>query len=691
MDSFNIDPRYPSALRRGCLTLVLFAVAAACGGTHDAGLAPELSFTSPADADTDVALNTKLSASFDMPMAQLSQASFTLKQGNTPVAGTVATSADGLTATFAPSGDVAAATVYTATITTGATSTAGAPLAAERSWSFTTGAAADATAPAATLPNPAAGASGVPVNAAVSTSFTKSMDPLTVTALTFTLKQGAAQVAGSVTYGPGTTATFTPASPLTASTLFTAGIGAGAKDLAGNALAAFSWTFTTGATAAPVQVPAVTSTFPLDAATAVALNAKLSASFDMQMFPLNAAHFTLKHGTIQVSGTVATSTNGRTTTFSPSGSLAANTLYTAILAAGAKSAAGTVTAADTSWAFTTGAAADTTAPAVTVINPPAAATGVLTNSTVSATFSEAMDPLSISTTTFTVKQGAARVAGSVAYGPGTTATFTAANPFTAGAVFTATLSTGVKDLAGNALSSAFTWSFTTGTVAAKGPSPVGLGQSGNFVIVAKTGISTVPASAVTGDIGVSPAAASFITGFSLVADATNVFSSSTQLTGKAFAANYAVPTPSNLTTAVSDMQTAYTDAAGRPTPDFLELGTGNLGGKTLAPGLYKWTSTVNVPTDVTISGGANDVWIFQTTGDLIMAANMHVTLAGGALAKNIFWQVAGQSTFGAGAHFEGVLLCKTGVTLQTGSTMNGRILAQTAVALQKATVTRPAP
>jgi hypothetical protein len=691
MDSFSIDPRYPSALRRGCLTLVLFTLAAACGGSHDAGPAPELSFTSPADADTDVALNTKLSASFDMPMAQLSEASFTLKQGNTPVAGTVATSADGLTATFAPSSDVAAATVYTATISTGATSTAGIALAADRSWSFTTGAAADATAPAVTSPNPAAGAAGVPLNAAVSTSFTKAMDPLTITSSTFTLKQGAVQVAGSVTYGPGTTATFTPASSLTASTLFTAGIGAGAKDLAGNALAAFSWTFTTGTTAVPVQVPTVTSTFPFDAATAVGLNAKLSASFDMQMFPLNAAHFTLKHGTAQVSGTVATSANGQTATFAPSGGLAANTLYTATVAAGAKSAAGTVTAADTSWTFTTGAVADTTAPTVTVTNPVAAATGVLTNTKIAATFSEAMDPLSIGSTTFTVKQGTVQVAGSVAYGPGTTATFTAANPFTASTVFTATLSTGVKDLAGNALSSAFTWTFTTGTVAAKGPSPVGLGQSGNFVIVAKTGISTVPASAVTGDIAVSPAAASFITGFSLVADATNVFSSSTQLTGKAFAANYAVPTPINLTTAVSDMQTAYTDAAGRPTPDFLELGTGNLGGKTLAPGLYKWTSTVNVPTDVTISGGANDVWIFQTTGDLIMAANMHVTLAGGALAKNIFWQVAGQSTFGAGAHFEGVLLCKTGVTLQTGSTMNGRILAQTAVALQKATVTKPAP
>jgi hypothetical protein len=218
-----------------------------------------------------------------------------------------------------------------------------------------------------------------------------------------------------------------------------------------------------------------------------------------------------------------------------------------------------------------------------------------------------------------------------------------------------------------------------------------LGTAGQYAVLAKSGVSSVPGSSVTGDIGLGPAAASYITGFSLVADATNVFSSSTQIIGKAYAADYAVPTPSNLTTAVSNMESAYTDAAGRPTPDFLELGTGNIGGQTLAPGLYKWTSTITIPTDVTLSGSANDVWIFQTTGDLTMSADKRITLSGGALARNVFWQVAGRTTLGAGAHFEGVLLCKTDVTLQTGATMNGRLLSQTQVALQQATVTQPAP
>ena len=138
------------------------------------------------------------------------------------------------------------------------------------------------------------------------------------------------------------------------------------------------------------------------------------------------------------------------------------------------------------------------------------------------------------------------------------------------------------------------------------------------------------------------------------------------------------------------MEAAYTDAAGRPTPDFLEVGAGNISGMTLQPGLYKWTSTISVLDDVTISGGANDVWIFQTTGDLSVAPAKQVRLAGGAQAKNMFWQVAGNATVDGGAHFEGVLLCKTDVTLKTNATMNGRILAQTAVVLQVATVTQPA-
>lgn len=225
---------------------------------------------------------------------------------------------------------------------------------------------------------------------------------------------------------------------------------------------------------------------------------------------------------------------------------------------------------------------------------------------------------------------------------------------------------------------------------AAGPDPVLLGTAGNFVILAKSAISTTGTTAVTGDIGVSPAAASFITGFDLIADSTNTFSTSSLVTGKVFASNYAVPTPTNLTTAVSDMETAFTDAAGRTTPDFTELHSGDISGQTLAPGLYKWgTGVLITSTGVTLSGGADDVWIFQIAQDLTVNNSAIVSLNGGAQAKNIFWQVSGQATIGTAADFKGNILSQTLISLNTGAAMTGRALAQTAVTLNANNITNP--
>lgn len=222
------------------------------------------------------------------------------------------------------------------------------------------------------------------------------------------------------------------------------------------------------------------------------------------------------------------------------------------------------------------------------------------------------------------------------------------------------------------------------------PSAVNLGTSGGFVILAKSGISTVPASVITGNIGVSPVAATYITGFSLILDASNVFALSPQVTGKVYAADYAVPTPSNLTTAVGDMQLAFTDAAGRA-PNVTELGAGNLGGMTLTQGVYKWSSSVLIPSNVTLTGSATDVWIMQIAQNLTVSSAAKVFLAGGALPKNVFWQVSGAVDLGTTSHFEGIVLSQTAITLQTGSSINGRLLAQTAVTLDTSTVTQPAP
>jgi hypothetical protein len=222
------------------------------------------------------------------------------------------------------------------------------------------------------------------------------------------------------------------------------------------------------------------------------------------------------------------------------------------------------------------------------------------------------------------------------------------------------------------------------------PLAVDLGTAGNYVILTKTGISTVPTSAVTGDIAVSPAAGTYITGFSLTMDPSNVFSTSKQVTGKVYAADYAAPTPSNLTTAVSDMLTAFADAAGRA-PGVTELGAGNIGGMTLPAGVYGWSTGLLIPTDLTLSGSGTDVWIFQIAKKLTMSDAVKITLTGGAVSKNVFWQVAGSVELGTTAHFEGTLLTQTMVALRTGASINGRLLAQTDVSIDDSAVVAPSP
>lgn len=229
--------------------------------------------------------------------------------------------------------------------------------------------------------------------------------------------------------------------------------------------------------------------------------------------------------------------------------------------------------------------------------------------------------------------------------------------------------------------------FTTWESTPMSPDSVNLGTAGNYVLLAKTSISTVPASEITGDVGISPAAETYITGFNLT-DATG-YATSPQVTGKVYAADMASPTPSNLTTAVSDMETAFIDAASRVTPDFVEWHLGNLGGKTLIPGLYKWGNTVIAPVSFEINGDANSIWIFQIAGDLTISSDINVTLAGGAQAKNIFWQVSGEVSIGTNAHFEGIILSMTAINLNTGASLNGRALAQSAITLDQNTVTQP--
>lgn len=220
------------------------------------------------------------------------------------------------------------------------------------------------------------------------------------------------------------------------------------------------------------------------------------------------------------------------------------------------------------------------------------------------------------------------------------------------------------------------------------------GAAGGYAILAKTGVSSVPSSKVTGNVGLSPTARVGLTGWSETYDVTDAYATSAQVVApfKLYAADLVGGTTSaDLGTAVLNMQAAYTDAAGRTATSAAttNVGGGTLTSLTLTPGVYEWGSAVTIPTDLTLSGSANDVWIFKVAGTLDMAADKKVVLSGGALPQNIFWQVSGAVTIGARTHFAGIILGQTSITFGNLASITGRLLAQTAVVLDATTVTRP--
>jgi hypothetical protein len=318
---------------------------------------------------------------------------------------------------------------------------------------------------------------------------------------------------------------------------------------------------------------------------------------------------------------------------------------------------------------------------------------IVTGTEVSATFSVPMNPATLNSDpagellTFTLKDaGGNNVQGTVAMNAANTvATFTPIeSALRADAKYTATITRAAESAGGTAILDPVEWRFTTSAKPFTGQEPVDLGTAGEFAILTKTGITDVYASSIVGNVGTSP-----ITGAALLLKCTEV-------AGMVYTVNAAGPlpcritSPNLLTTAVGDMGFAYTNAAGRSIPDATELGAGEIGGLTLAPGLYKWGSAVSISTDVTLAGGPNDVWIFQIAKNLKQASATKITLEGGAQAKNIFWQVGGNVAIGTTAHFEGVILAETLISFKTGASAHGRLLAQTAVTLQQNAITQPA-
>lgn len=392
-------------------------------------------------------------------------------------------------------------------------------------------------APTVISSDPANNATGVVLNKIVTVTFSEAMDPLTLTATTFTIDKGTAPVTGTVSYS-GTTASFKPTAVLSLNTVYTGTITTEAENVSGIGLEnSYVWEFTTGSSS--ILAPTVISTKPKNNAVDIELSKIITATFSEAMEPstINSSSFTLKEGETTVAGDVSYS--GETASFTPTSTLTEATVYTAIISTEAENLDGIALAGNKVWSFTTGNVSDDIEPTVTSTDPLDDAIDVERNKTVEATFSEEMDPSTINTSTFTLMQGSNAVSGDVNYS-GLMATFNPTNTLSAETVYTATITTEAKDLAGNALAADKVWSFTTGG-SASNLATVDLGAAGNYVILAKTAINNNPTSDITGDLGLSPAATSYITGFALT-NATG-YATSDQVTGQIFASDMADPYP----------------------------------------------------------------------------------------------------------------------------------------------------
>ncbi len=453
------------------ITLIGIGLLAGCNGHDSKPTMPgtlAVSATSPANASTGAGTTARITVQFSRAMnaASINAGTFIVAAGAATVPGTVSYDTTNNIASFTPRAALTANTVYTATLTTGAQDATGNAFAAAYTWSFTAGAGVDTGLPQVNATTPATGASGVALNSRISAAFTKAIDASTITTASFTVTApGNVAVSGNVAFS-GTTAIFTPGANLAASTLYTATLSTVVRDLSGNALAAaYIWTFTTGSST-DTTAPSVTSSSIANGATGVATNVKIGVFFSEAMDPtsINTASFTLSSGTNSVAGTV--SYTGGAAFFSPAAALTASSAYTATITTAAKDLAGNGLISNFTLNFITGAGAQLTVPTVLSTDPASGAGGIGTSKQITVTFNETMGPASITPSAFTVlASGVTHLTGTVAYG-GTTATFTPTGGLAQNTVYMVTVS-GVRDLAGTTLSSPYSWSFTTGIIAAE--------------------------------------------------------------------------------------------------------------------------------------------------------------------------------------------------------------------------------
>lgn len=512
--------------------------------------------------------------------------------------------------------------------------------------------------------SPLNGETSISLNKVITVTFNEAMNPETITQSSFTIVNGTTPVAGTISYS-GNTASFTPTSNLIANKTYIGKVTTLAKDLSGNALQSdYIWTFSTGTSLSPLVI----ATDPANNATGVVLNKIITATFNTPMngTTISGTTFTLKQGATSIAGMVTYS--GTTASFVPTLPLTANTVYTGTITTEAKNLAGIAIASDYVWNFTTGTI---TAPFVTVTDPLNNATGVVLNKIVTATFNMPMDALTISGTTFTVKIGSTTVLGSVTYS-GSTATFTPSSNLSNNTTYTATITSDAKNVAGISLANNYVWTFNTNT--SSNPPFVNLASVDRFGIIAGVGVSNNAGFSEIHnmDVGISPGVRSSITGFPPAIIVNGAIYASDDLVPAGVAAM--------LVQAKQDLTNAYLFAEGATSPAPATV-SGDQGGLTLAPGIYKSTSTLLIQSgDLTLDaqGDANAVWIFQVASDFttVGGAGGSVILSGGAQAKNVFWQVGSSATIGNGTTFKGNVLALTSITMGPNATAVGRMLAR---------------
>jgi hypothetical protein len=646
------------------------------------GVCPIVVSTNPTNAATSVPLKQVITVTFNEEMnpETINQESFTLTGGlksSEALTGILTYDNTNATMSFVPGTPLLSNTTYTGRVKATVKDLAGNALQTDYVWTFSTGLV---LSPTVISTDPANNALNVFMNTDVEANFSVAMDPTTISQTTFMLHQGTTLIAGTVTYN-GTKAIFTPSVALTANTTYTGTITTGARNVEGAPIENnYTWTFKTGSYLAP----SVITINPANNAKGIAINKTVTATFSLAMNPLTitATTFTLYQGTTSIAGVV--SYTGTTASFNPSADLLPATVYTVTITTGAASVAGMKLATNYVWTFTTAALTD---PQVISTDPADNASGVAINKIVTGSFNMAMDLSTITTTTFTLKQGITPVSGTVSYS-GTMASFTPGSDLLPGTTYTATITAGVKNMAGTALAEDYSWNFRT-TGGAIIPPTVNLGSADEFGILAGVGVSNAAGFSVINNmnVGIYPGLRSSVTGFP----------PATIVNGVIYAADDIVPVgvAAMLLQAKTDLTAAYLFAEGATSPAPATV-SGDQGGKTLAPGIYKSTSTLLIQSgDLTLDaqGDPNAVWIFQIASDFttVGGAGGNVILSGGAQAKNVYWQTGSSATVGDYTVFQGNILALTSITMNSHATVVGRMLARNGavVMTHTNTITKP--